>query len=271
MAISIFAKPYFISNDGRLMRGTSMIRGEQIAKQVGAKLNPQSGYQDDVCIYVKPYTQPPYDFQFEGRPYLDVIDTYKFIEVAKAHPEVTVIACSVADQGTLSKVIDNPVILIPQHHCNFERLKRDRDKVVTVGAISNPSAITYLPDNLPKRLSEVGLNFLAYSDFKERTDVVDFYKKIDIQIIWRPWKAELSNPLKMINAATFGIPSVAYDEDGFKEMAGCYVPVQTADELIARIENLTSSPETYSDYAEKCFEKAEEYHIENIGRLYKDL
>ena len=33
--------------------GSGIIRGEQVAHKLGAKLNPTSGYEDDVCIYVK--------------------------------------------------------------------------------------------------------------------------------------------------------------------------------------------------------------------------
>ena len=59
---------------GHLMRVSSMIRGDQIADYIGAKLNPSSGFEDDVCIYVKPHVErPPFDFKGK-KSYLDIVD-----------------------------------------------------------------------------------------------------------------------------------------------------------------------------------------------------
>src|SRR3990172_9944834 len=112
--ISIFAKPSFLNINpsqsfkdrvspprGQLMRVSSTIRGDQIAEQIGAKLNPESGFENDVCIYVKPYWREPFEFHFAGRPYLDIIDTYKLTRLANRFPEVTVITCSKNDQRVI--------------------------------------------------------------------------------------------------------------------------------------------------------------------------
>lgn len=62
--ISIFAKPAYLNIKpsrpfkyegkppcrGHLQQISSMTREEQVAEAIGAKFNPQSGYQDDVCI-----------------------------------------------------------------------------------------------------------------------------------------------------------------------------------------------------------------------------
>src|SRR3990167_7107951 len=39
---------------GHVMRVSSMIRGDQIAEYLGAKVNPTEGYENDICIYIKP-------------------------------------------------------------------------------------------------------------------------------------------------------------------------------------------------------------------------
>ena len=269
--ISIFAKKHFYTRSGRLMRMTSMIRGEQIAQAIGAKLNPESGYENDVCIYVKPYVNDDRVFDFAGRSYLDLIDTFKLTRLAKNFPDVSIIACSENDKKVISEAVENKVVCIPQHHCNFERIQKESSELKTVGVVANPSAMKYLPEGLKDRLAEIGLDFVPFENFRERQDLVNYYQTIDLQIVWRPWFTELSNPLKMVNAASFGVPSIALDEPSFSEMEGCYIPVKTLDEFILAAEKLKSSPTDNEKLVQRGVEKAEEYHIENIAKMYKAL
>lgn len=274
--ISIFArKPFRARSDRHLQRVSSIIRAWQIALQIGAKLNPESGYENDICIYVKPHVKTFEDFKFEGKPYLDIIDGWALVHLLKRHEDVPVIACSEADYETLSQVLTNKIVLIPQHHCNFERVKRSRNEITTVGVIGTTGAFPYLPEGLKERLKDRGMNLIEFSQFYTRQDVIDFYQKIDVQIIWRPYmwkyKVRLANPLKLVNAASFGIPTIALEEPYFKEMEGYYFPVRTLGEFLAQLDILRSSPTLYAEYSEKCRQKAEEYHIENIGKLYKNL
>lgn len=255
------------------MHGASVIRGEQVAEYTGAKLNPGRGYQNDVCIYVKPHTQSLYagHQKLAKRAYIDIVDSENLVLYLTKNPSIPVIACSRLDYEFLSLKLKNKVVFIPQHHCNFERAKRTRDHVATVGIIGFPKSFDWLPENFEKRLNQLGLDLLAYSGFRQREDVVDFYKKIDVQVVWRPWRQVLQNPLKMVNAASFGIPTIAYEEDAFKELDGHYFPVKTLNELVAQAKALKSSPDLYKAYAEKCFNKAEDYHLENIGKSYQNL
>lgn len=291
MSISIFAKRAFLNinphepfaerkrplrkGQGHLLRVSSIIRGEQVAEQIGAKFNPESGYENDVCIYVKPYFKKRQDakadIKFEGKPYLDMIDGHNLAQLAERHPEVTVIVCSQADYDIMTKVIPNKIVVIPQHHCNFERVKRTRKKVTTVGCIGTRLAFPYLPKNLKKELAKRKMELIEFSRFFTRQDIIDFYLKIDVQIVWRPYKKILSNPLKLVNAASFGIPTIALDENAFKEISGCYMPVKTLDEFLIYLDALKIVPGLYDICSTRCLEKAEEYHIENIGKLYKAL
>src|SRR3972149_3581238 len=109
--ISIFAKPSFLNINpsqsfkdrvspprGQLMRVSSTIRGDQIADQIGAKLNPTSGYENDVCIYIKPMVRKGEDFKFEGRrAYIDIIDGHNLGGLVAKYPDVGAIVCSRAD------------------------------------------------------------------------------------------------------------------------------------------------------------------------------
>ncbi|MDO8503814.1 MAG: hypothetical protein Q7S60_03925 [bacterium] len=274
--ISIFAKPPFRNaRDGHLMRGSSIIRGIQIAEHIGAKFNPESGYENDVCIYVKPHVKPGNDFNFEGKPYLDICDAPDLYVLARKHPEVPVIVASDWNYETLSRILPNKIVNIPEQHCNFERVVRSRNQITTVGVIGTVNAFAHLPVGLKERLAERGMELLEFSKFFNRQDVIDFYMKIDVQIIWRPYvdykRDILMNPLKLVNSSSFGIPTIAYEEKAFEEMDGCYIPVHTLDEFLTQLDALRSDPSLYESYANRCLEKSEEYYIENIAKLYKNL
>ena len=289
--ISIFAKPAFLNINphepftertkpvpkgmGHLLRVSSMIRGDQIADQIGAKFNPESGYENDVCIYVKPYfskhQKPEDDIKFEGKPYMDMVDGHNLAFLAKRHPEVTVIVCSQADYDIMSKELSNKIVVIPQHHCNFERDKRTRKSVRTVGIIGTQKAAQFFPIGLEKDLNKRDIKLLFFHRFFTRQDIIGFYKQIDVQIIWRPYKKILSNPLKMVNAASFGIPTIALDEPAFKELQEIYLPCANFKEFLEKLDTLVAEPELYRKLSERCLTKAEEYHVEKIGELYKQL
>lgn len=272
MSISIFAKKTTWGRSGHLQRVSSMIRGVQAAEQIGAKLNPESGYENDVCIYVKPHVPKGYDFTFEGRkPYLDMVDGHNLGRVLIKHPEVPAIVCSQTDYEIMRQAVSNEIIVIPQHHCNFERIKKTIEEVNTVGVIGTEGAFPFLPKELRKELEKRGMRLVEFSTFRRRQDVMDFYLKIDIQIVWRPYKKILSNPLKIVNAASFGIPTIALDEKAFWEMKGCYLPVANFQEFLSALDALKKSKELYKALSDSCLARTEAYHIENIGKLYKNL
>ena len=81
----------------------------------------------------------------------------------------------------------------------------------------------------------------------------------------------MRNPLKIVNSASFGIPTIMYEESSAKEMEGCYIPVRSLDEFLIKLDKLRSNPALYDQYAQRCIEKSEDYHIEKIGQLYKNL
>jgi hypothetical protein len=288
--ISIIAKPVFIkaasnqplNNDStppegsKLMHMTSRIRGEQIADFIGAKLNPTEGYENDVCIYVKPDYKPGQTFLFEGKKsYLDILDGPHCIDLLKKYPEVTVIACSDLVYEVLSKTIPNKVVIIPEHHCNFERQRRNRNGITAVGCIGTEPSFKYMPKDIKELLAARGMEYVELDKIFTREDVVIFYLNIDVQIIWRPQFQtsynQLRNPMKVINASSFGIPTIMYEEPSSKEMDGCFIPVRTLDEFFAELDKLRSNPELYDQYAKRGIEKSEKYHIENIAKLYRNL
>jgi len=273
--ISIFAKPAFEAK-GHLMRVSSIIRGEQLAAYMpNARLNPPSGYENDICIYVKPMIRPGQDYKFEKHSYIDIHDGFELRHTLRKYPEVGCISISDHSTEVLVQYIKNKIVTIPHHHLNFERAKRAdvRNVVTRVGVTGSPAAFQFIPEVIRKGLAERGMQLLEWSHFYPRTSVAKFHQNIDIHLEWRPWKKQLSSPLKITNAASFGVPTIAlmFDEPSFKEVEGCYIGVNTPEECLAKIDELRSNPTLYNDIAKVCLKKAEKYHIDNISKLYLEL
>lgn len=275
MSISIFAKRHFRSRkDGHLQRVSSIIRGYQIAEYIGAKLNPLDGFENDICIYVKPHVKPGEDMSFSGKAYLDIIDGNNLVHLLQKHPEVSVITCSYASFNAITNEVTNPVHLIPQHHCNFERVVNPLREVRTIGCIGTKAAFINIPPQMIDAIRALGMEFLPFSEFNSREDIVNFYKKIDVQMVWRPYmrgRATLSNPLKIVNSASFGVPTIALDEIAFREMRGSYIPVENEHEFLDMLKALKESTTMYQEMSLKGIQTSENYHISRIGKLYKDL
>ena len=272
-----------------MMRVSSIIRMDQIAEYLGAKINPTEGYEDDVCIYIKPHVKKFENMHLEKRSYIDIIDGHNLAHLAFKNPDAAIIVCSKYDEELMSKVynkdgdlLKNRIVFIPQHHCNFERFERERTKIKTVGYLGGHTDLRFFPQRLLHELAIRNMDFVFNTTFNTRQEVIDFYKTIDIQLIWRPYKMIMKNPLKMLNAASFGIPSIALDEKTFEmEFKDCYLPVSNAEqspldeekafaEFLVQLDKLRN-PNTYADYSKNCLERAEGYHIENIAKLYQKL
>lgn len=269
--ISIFASRLWRSRapDRHLTPISSIIRGQQVAEFLGARLNPRGGFARDLCIFVK--RTPPERGVLARPPVVDIVDGWGLCPVLADRPEAVVLACSRLDEAALSRCLPNRVVFLPQHSCNFERQRRIRSEVTVLGAIGTYGAWRYLPEGLEEELAIRGMRLWRYSEFTCREDVVRFYLGIDLQLVWRPYSKHLSNPLKLVNAASFGVPTLAWEEPAFEEMRGSYWPVETREALLAGIDSLRASPQRYADYADRGLALAEAYHLDKVGELYKEL
>jgi len=245
--------------------GAAEIRARQISRRIESKRNPKDGYENDTCIYVK--IEPPEDYPENS--YLDIVDGRERVPWLREH-KIGVIAQTKTAYDFLKSFNDN-VILIPQHHCNFERFVRTRQEVRTVGYIGGERQFELPVDIVTQRLREQGLEFKYFFSPHDRTSVVEFYKTIDIQITFRKRGqnyGKLCSPLKIINACSFGIPSVSYPERAYNEVKGHFLPARDIDELVSQVVRL-KDPSLYQDY--QRLELAEEYHIDKIIKHYENL
>jgi len=255
----------------RSKSGSGRVRGKQIANYIGAKLNPDSGYENDICIYVK--RKPPENFP--KTTYLDVVDSMFLMRWVKDHPEVGVIGITKLSQEFMSKELNRKdICMIPQHHCNFEQNKRKPREVKVVGYIGGSKQLQYNHEKLKDELAEIGLDFKYKTGFYKRSHVTSFLESIDINIAFRYRKQRryLKDALKLVNAGSFGIPSVAFPEKGYEaEFKDCYIKANSGEELIAGCKRLAEDKELYNDLSEKALAKSESYHIDKIIPLYKNL
>jgi glycosyltransferase involved in cell wall biosynthesis len=249
--------------------GSGDVRGEQMARHFKARLNLNEPVEDwhypfDVHIWVK---QEPRHLEWPGKHYLDIMDATERGPWAREHPECGLIAMSLSGQEWLAKRLGREdVVWIRVHHCNFDRLVRERDGFSVAGVCGGPGAIQCDEEQLEGVLAEHGLEWRWYQDYRGPADITEFYRNIDVQVVWRTMRRPLKDPEKIVNAMSLGVPTVAYPEPAYKEVEGYYWPVRTFDELGAAIEELRGGYD-----AQRLIDKAEEYHIDSVAQLYGQL
>jgi len=245
--------------------GSGQIRGLQMADHFKARINPPEwNYDFDVHVWVK---QEPEDLSLPGKHYLDVLDEPRRVGWLLNHPECGVIASSETGHEYLKRRLGrDDVHLIPQHHCNFERVRRGRSELKVAGVVGGPGAIQCDMDELQRVLAGLGLEFRWLRHFRNPTEIVEFYSQLDVQIVWRKQDRPLKNPLKIVNALSFGIPTVGHPETAYREVEGYYWPVTDMRELAAAIEELKRGFD-----ADRLAAKGEEYHIDNVAPMYGGL
>lgn len=274
--ISFFAEPSYIGNfyhmpDSNTRRLSSRIRAEEMAVYLGAKFNPTEGFENDVRIFVKPKA---FALQIRDGDWIDFLDGDGSLEaVVQQRPKAKLIAASKTSYDALKARFPNEVVLIPSHHINQERFRRDRKEISVAGYIGGPSPdAVRLYDGLASELRKVGFDFKTCFYYKTREDAVNFYRSIDLFIIG-PWVGRPTPhrvPTKPINAGSFGIPTIAHPIMGYEEIEGYYVPARTIEEILIEAAKF-NDPVYYQNWSDKVAAFAEKYHISRIAELYKQL
>lgn len=275
--ISFFAREHFFidKSSGRtLQRISSIIRGQQIAEYLGAKFNPKTGYEHDVCIYLKPLKID----KIKDGDYVDILDDSNvharlgsLLDRLKKRSQVNVLAMTSVHKKWLEEQLPNKVIHIPHQHMNFERKRRTRKKVTTCGYIgATGPGHQELLNEMRDALKKIGVELIINVNFETREDVINFYESIDIQVA-PMFSFHLSIPYyhekKIVDAMSFGIPTVTEQRLGYKDVEEYYYHIKNLDELIVEVQRLQK--EGWD--AERLINKAEEYHITNIAKKYERL
>jgi len=261
----------FFWADKRVNKLSTKIRAKEISEFLNVKLSPERGYENDTCVYLKPNNL---DY-VPQRAWVDILDGGKFVAKIKNRPDLKLIAGSQMSHDYLKNYFSNEMVVIPHQHLNWERAKRDRKEITTCGYTGSYSS--YARDMYNAIGNEIkkatGLEFIASFKGKDRERAANFYKNIDILFIggWELGDEHIHKmPTKIINAASFGVPTVAYPLKGYKEVEGYYLPAKSltkAIKLVAKLKN----KDYYNSWVKKIIPMAEKYHIEEIINLYKKL
>ncbi len=255
---------------------SSYIRGYQIAERLGARCNPKEKVpMDSTFVFVKAVP----DKELKNM-YIDVVDAYKVLDVIGDYPNTKLIAISDIAAKYMRNRCNNEITVIPEHHCNFENILRCRTEVTTVGFIGYAANLVIDVNRMKQLLADIGLDFIwRFEDsFDSRDDVCNFYKSIDIQLTFRPkfpkpdCPPELKNALKLSNAGSFKIPTVACSESSYlEEYPNCFLVADTVNEVIERCKILKNDRYIYVTLTNKCHKLAQDKHIDKIIPLYKEL
>lgn len=273
--ISINARPTYWA-DGRtkeqyLHRVSSRVRGEEVAGYLGTKFNAKNREEGDICIFLK----PRHLTNIKDGDYVDVLDDLEVIPFLKERPKVKVIAMSKVHYDYLKKELKNEIVLIYHHHINFERKRRIKNKDLIGGFIGSPSKEAYdIYNKIREKLKKINIDFTKCFDYKTRGDMIDYYRSVDFLVVWylnySDYGCFYRHPTKIINAASFGIPSLAQPILGHQEMEGFYLPIEDTDSLIGQAEKLKND-KFYDQFSDKIFNEAEKYHISKTTEAYKQL
>ncbi len=255
---------------------SSQIRGYQITNRLGCVCNPKELVDiTNTFVFVKSLPTQVFEHM-----YIDVVDAFALLNELYKFPKAKIIAISEMAKTYITNRCDNEVFVIPEHHCNFENAVRTRIEVTTAGFIGYKDNFIVDPDLMREKLAEVGLKFICKfeNDFKTREDICEFYKSIDIQLTLRPkfpkhaCPPELKNSLKLSNAGSFRIPTVACNEPCYlKDYKDCFLVAANIEEAVIQCEYLKNHVGLYDWVTEDCHSRAQDFHIDNIIPKYKEL
>ncbi len=263
-----FSRPPFNVLDKRhgapyLKRISSIIRAEQIANYIGAKLNPEE-YGDELSVHIKPIRME----RVKDGDYVDVLDDPLITEKMKERPDVNILAMTSPHKEWLESFLPNKIVHIPHQHMNFERYVSKRQEVLTCGYIgAYTGGHEYICGRLEKALEAEGIKMKTLFTYPTREDIINFYQSIDIQVI--PMFGHLTNTpyyheKKIVDAMSFGIPTISEEKLGYRDVDSFYFKVKDMDELISKVKTLEWD-------SQRLIDKAEEYHISNIAKKYERL
>lgn len=275
MNITFISRPYFfredtIANKKCIVRLSARVRGEEVAQYLGGKYNSEK-IDEGVRIFIKPRNLK----KARDEDYLDIIDGVELLPQIKLRPKIKVIAMSQVHYDYLKLNLENEVILIPHHHINFENQIRKRGDKLVGGIICNPAGGSYaLYEKTKEALAKIGVDLTYSFHAQTRKEMVDYYMSIDFLVNWYPKHLDINcfyrHPAKLINAASFSIPTLAQPILGYQEMEGFYLPIENLDSLVEQVEKLKDI-NFYNNFSKRICKEAKKYHISKTTKLYIQL
>lgn len=254
---------------------SGILRGEQIAERLNVACNPTEVSKKDTIIMVK--TWHPEIANFSSNVYFDLIDYDEPLGVLSRYPNIKIIAMSNTSAEYIKARVENKVVMIPHHHCNYKNITRPEREVKVVGYCGTKWGLNLDQAELKAKLENIGLDF-RFIDCERlnvsREEICNFYSELDIQLAYRkPFlskvtQPELKCPLKLVNAGSFRIPTVAFPEISWRVGFDTFMHVKSMGEMVDSCRILKEDKSTYDHFAKKAYEFSQDYHIDKIVKLY---
>lgn len=256
---------------------SSLLRGRQIAEALGLECDPPVISARETVVAIKCWH---HDFPRFGHLYCDIVDSDSLLPVLQASPHLGVITCTEKGRDYVSARIENNIKVIPHHHCNFENRTRSEKEPCVAGYVGGAGNLDLNVAETKKALGKIGMDFLVlYNDgiSLSREDICRFYLSIDLQVVFRKPRLmpnmppELKNPLKIVNAGSFGVPTVGYPEPCFEAANDGFVQAMNLNQIVEASAALKSDRSLYRRLAESGRQQAQAHHIFRIAPRYREL
>jgi len=265
----------FVKIDGNFI--SSKHRGDQIAEQLGDDF--MQNCKNDTVVFLKTYV-PEIAAKYSNA-YIDMMDSNVFLyQQDDIAPHVKFIVNSDVAFNYVRWRTDRDIVIIPDSHINFENYVRDcPSEIKTVGYVGNIHRLDADLEDLHTRFAAVGIEFkslIMETAYYSREYVCDFFKGLDVNISFCKHRnlynmpPELKSHPKIVHAASFGIPTIAYPEAGFMG-ANCWEPVRSLNEMVDSAVSLRSDMGGYKMLRARCLAYAKNYHVKTVAEKYKLL
>lgn len=269
--VAFFTNPNLVS---------SKTRGEQIAERLNAPVNVRMEPKDlpKHLVFVKTF---PDDFDRIPKSvtvWYDPVDSDIGLDMIAKRPEVKVIAIGKTAYKYLKARLNNQICVVPEHHCNFDNELHTVGEGLTVGYVGYPESIDLDLQTVKEELGKLGVGFVQLMMTKDSTrqDVVKFYRDlVDVQLVFRlprllqGMPPEMKNPLKVANAASFGIPTVGFQELNYEEEFPIFQSCYDLEDVLNIVQRMVNH--AWWCKQDELLEKASHYHINNVVSRYKEL
>lgn len=263
MRVSFFLSPW----------QSGEIRGRQIAGELEKRafdvcIDPKVVYRNDTCVFIKCVPPDEVVNRQLSRTLIDVVDAYGMMPWLKEHPTVELIAISDVQAKLFKDELPGRKIwTIPEHYCNFEDARVEVRRPKWVGYIGCLDGFQLDVADVTRELKRLGMNFIFLETPFNRDAVCQFYRQIDLQLCFRkesPYP-EFKNPLKLANAGSFGIPTIAYPEPADEEFGRQnYIQVSSLEEAISYCSRLKDDEQLYRSFSSRALAASNAYGIAYI-------
>lgn len=214
--------------------------------------------------------------------YVDIVDYFPFVQflIQKSIKDCPIVAMTKSGKEFLSNYVSNQIVVLPQQHCNFENSVREDREVRVVGHVGTRCAFHLDASKLQSMLEDIDLEF-RFMDVTDgnvtREEVCEFYKQIDIQVCFRPdcitchySVPQIKDTLKLKNAGSFRIPTVAYPETVYiKEAPECFMTVDCVEGVVESCKALKEDKTIYDMFADRALAYSSNFHISKVAEVYK--